>query len=98
MSYVVGSISVLQRKTTSGDSPAANNLGGERGSTILQPGYRRNKIARSFETPTLWESNVEVPLRDGTSLRADIFRPVDDGQRVPVLLVWSPYGKSGTGE
>jgi predicted acyl esterase len=38
-----------------------------------------------------------MPLRDGHSLRADIFRPASVGDaRVPALVVWSPYGKTGT--
>ncbi len=38
------------------------------------------------------EKNVDVPLRDGTALRADIYRPAGDG-RHPVLLQRTPYNK-----
>ncbi len=38
------------------------------------------------------EKNVPVRLRDGTVLRADVFRPPGDG-RHPVLLTHGPYGK-----
>jgi putative CocE/NonD family hydrolase len=36
--------------------------------------------------------DVPVPLRDGIQLRANVFRPGDDG-RYPVLLTRLPYGK-----
>ncbi|KAK4539777.1 hypothetical protein LTR36_010365 [Oleoguttula mirabilis] len=35
-------------------------------------------------------------MRDGTILRADIFRP-HGSEQVPAMLVWSPYGKTGAG-
>lgn len=40
----------------------------------------------------LVEKNVDVPLRDGTRLRADVYRP-QDGERHPVLLQRTPYNK-----
>jgi uncharacterized protein len=36
--------------------------------------------------------DVPLPMRDGTSLRADVFRPLEAG-RYPVLLSYGPYGK-----
>jgi len=36
--------------------------------------------------------DVPVPLRDGIQLRANVYRPNDDG-RYPVLLTRLPYGK-----
>ncbi len=36
--------------------------------------------------------DVEVPMRDGTILRANVYRPAGDG-RWPVLLTRLPYGK-----
>jgi len=39
------------------------------------------------------EKNVMIPLRDGTGLAADIFRPGTKG-RYPVIVVRTPYGKS----
>lgn len=38
------------------------------------------------------EKNVDVPMRDGVLLRANIFRPSGDGQ-YPGLLLRTPYGK-----
>ena len=36
--------------------------------------------------------DVEAQMRDGTTLRANVYRPVGDGQW-PVLLTRLPYGK-----
>jgi uncharacterized protein len=38
------------------------------------------------------EKNVDVPMRDGVLLRANVFRPAGDG-RYPGLLLRTPYGK-----
>jgi putative CocE/NonD family hydrolase len=38
------------------------------------------------------EKNVDAKMRDGTILRADVFRPAADGQ-YPVLLQRTPYNK-----
>jgi putative CocE/NonD family hydrolase len=40
------------------------------------------------------EHNVMVPMRDGTGLAADVFRPDAPG-RFPVLVTRGPYGKDG---
>ena len=40
------------------------------------------------------ERNVAAKMRDGVTLRADIYRPKADGQ-FPVLLVRTPYDKQG---
>ena len=41
-----------------------------------------------------FERNVEIPMRDGTILRADMYSPDDDGPH-PVLLSRTPYNKQG---
>lgn len=38
------------------------------------------------------QRDVSIPLRDGTRIYADIFRPADETP-VPALLAWGPYGK-----
>jgi putative CocE/NonD family hydrolase len=44
----------------------------------------------------LLEKNVEARMRDGTILRADLYRPATDG-RHPVLLQRTPYNKEFLG-
>ena len=40
----------------------------------------------------LYENNVEIPMRDGVILRADVWRP-DDGDPHPAVVVRTPYQK-----
>jgi hypothetical protein len=63
---------------------------------VLPKGHKRYPRSRPFPVATIYERDVEIPMRDGTKLRADIFRPEDTGS-VPAILPWSPYGKTGTG-
>ena len=52
--------------------------------------------ARREEDGLLIERNVEVPLRDGTRILVDIYRPAAGAEAdLPILLGWSPYGKHG---
>jgi uncharacterized protein len=47
------------------------------------------------ETSVMVERNVESVMRDGTVLRADVYRPVSDvGDPRPVLLNRTPYDKT----
>ena len=39
------------------------------------------------------ERNLSVPLRDGTRIYVDVYRPADRPADLPLLLGWSPYGK-----
>src|SRR6516162_11629769 len=39
------------------------------------------------------EKNIDVPMRDGTILRADLYRP-DTPEKLPVLLNRTPYNKA----
>ena len=42
------------------------------------------------------QENVDIPMRDGVILRADIFRPADDNAGpYPVLMARTPYNKTG---
>ena len=51
----------------------------------LKDEYRRSTSVAS-------QTNVEIPMRDGVILRADVYRPAGAG-RHPVLLQRIPYGK-----
>lgn len=46
------------------------------------------------EYAVTYESNVPVRMRDGVTLRADVYRPRADG-KFPVLLERTPYNKYG---
>ena len=38
------------------------------------------------------ESLIHIPMRDGCSLAADLYRPSSDG-RFPTILIQTPYGR-----
>jgi uncharacterized protein len=39
------------------------------------------------------DRNLNVPLRDGTRIYIDLYRPANRLSALPLLLGWSPYGK-----
>jgi len=53
-------------------------------STVALAGETRESV--------VFEADVMLPMRDGTRLAANIFRPKTDG-RFPVILLRTPYGK-----
>ncbi|KAJ4996569.1 hypothetical protein K4K48_008328 [Colletotrichum sp. SAR 10_66] len=66
---------------------------------ILPQGWVREPGRRHLKEDMIWEKDVAIPLRDGVKIRADIFRPAKlEGQKLPALLPWSPYGKTGSGD
>ena len=92
-------IAVSQRDLQPVDSPLSKWTGLRPEMLTLSAGHVKEPGRHSFPADTLFERDVVIPLRDGHSLRADVFRPagVDHGDRVPALVVWSPYGKTGSG-
>ena len=54
-------------------------------------------VLSAIKYETTHEKNLEVPMRDGTILRANVTRPAAKG-RFPVLLERSPYNKEGGSE
>ncbi|KAL1632208.1 hypothetical protein SLS56_003942 [Neofusicoccum ribis] len=67
---------------------------------ILQKGHTRQSGRRPFDVDTVFERDVAVKLRDGTTIYTDIFRPTSSDERshkVPAIIPWSPYGKTGRG-
>ncbi len=57
------------------------------------PGLRCNKVEHVDGMEITWD--VAVPLRDGTKIYVDIFKPEHSSHPLPVLMTWSPYGKHG---
>ncbi|MEV6554405.1 CocE/NonD family hydrolase [Nocardia sp. NPDC051756] len=71
----------------------------------LTGGAEAQNWARSVDGPDLYpqmtvERDVRVPMSDGITLRADVYRPADAGGRaidaeLPVVFVFTPYSKLG---
>jgi predicted acyl esterase len=74
-----------------------NYDGPEYSITVLQKGHIRKPGYAPFQVDTIYEKDIKIVLRDGKTIRADIFRPAIPGAKIPVLMAWSPYGKTGRG-
>lgn len=66
----------------------------EPGTRILPKGFQVDPIFKPLPVDIVFEKDVPVKLRDGVTIYTDIFRPADT-ENVPVIVAWSPYGKSG---
>jgi len=53
------------------------------------------RVAAEEKYEVIVQRNIAAKMRDGTTLRADIYRPKADG-KFPVLLTRTPYDKTGT--
>ncbi len=62
--------------------------------TLLTAGFRTTPQFRPLPVDIVFERDTAVTLRDGITIYVDVFRPVGPEQ-VPVIVAWSPYGKSG---
>ncbi len=61
---------------------------------ILPKGYRLQECRMPLPCEMICEQDVAIPVRDGTILYADIYRPVDETP-VPAILAWGSWGKRG---
>jgi putative CocE/NonD family hydrolase len=59
---------------------------------IVSAGFSLLEPNQAAELPYVCELNVKIPMRDGTALAANVYRPKQDG-RYPVILTRTPYGK-----
>lgn len=68
------------------------------GTTVLKAGHVKESGRRPFGRDTAYDRDAPVPMRDGVKLYTDIFRPADsETNKVPAVLLWGPYGKTGNG-
>jgi uncharacterized protein len=59
---------------------------------LCDPATARNELRRNIRG-IVKATDVRIPLRDGTYVCADVFRPADDGPH-PVILSQGVYGKA----
>jgi predicted acyl esterase len=64
------------------------------GTRVLPAGFQTTPQFRPLPVDIVFEKDTAVTLRDGTTIYVDVFRPVG-AEKVPVIVAWSPYGKSG---
>ena len=66
----------------------------EPGTRTLPAGFQIDPRFRSIPVEIVLDKDVAVTLRDGATVYVDVLRPVGTDP-VPVIVAWSPYGKSG---
>ncbi|WP_286254200.1 CocE/NonD family hydrolase [Streptomyces graminofaciens] len=64
------------------------------GTTVFPKGSVNDEGALPLPVDIRLDRDVAIPLTDGTTLFGDIYRPTTD-EKVPVILVWTPYTKNG---
>ncbi|WLH14776.1 CocE/NonD family hydrolase [Pseudomonas hefeiensis] len=89
----VGNIEVLFRPSTPVEE--SSYPGFNQGSYILPKGSVHREGGMPLTCDILVEQDVPIRLRDGVTVRTDVYRPVD-AVNVPAIVGWSPYGKRGS--
>ena len=65
----------------------------EPGTRTLSAGFQIGSQFRSLPTDIVFDKDIAVTLRDGVTIYVDVLRP-PGAEKVPVIVAWSPYGKS----
>lgn len=84
---------ILFRESTPLSDPRARYQGFAPGEQVLKAGTVMREGARPLPCDILFQRDVAVTLRDGTTIYTDVFRPVT-AEKVPGIVAWSPYGKN----
>ena len=77
------------------DTPKFRYNGFCPGSTVLPKGWLKEEGMLPLPCDIIFDRDVSIPLRDGTTIYADVFRPVTD-EKVPVLFASTMFGKYGS--
>jgi hypothetical protein len=85
------------RKALPLKAPRARYTGFKPGKVILPKGSIRRVGAKPLPVDIVFERDVALKMRDGTTIYTDIFRPAKEG-KYPALIAWSPYGKEIGGQ
>lgn len=88
---------VPYRKALPIDAPRARYPGFKPGTVVLKKGTVRREGALPLPCNIVFERDVALRMRDGTTIYTDVFRP-ESSSRYPALVAWSPYGKEIGGQ
>ena len=80
------------------ERPAASDVKQKAGRESRKPKVERSHVAtvtpeKSAQSNVIVERDVKIPMRDKTILRADVFRPANEGT-YPVLMARTAYGRN----
>jgi predicted acyl esterase len=85
-------VEIIYRPANPLDAPGALVPPLQPGTTVLPKGSVHAEGGMPLPCDIRLDRDLAVPLRDGTVLYGDVYRPTGDEQ-VPVILVLTPYGK-----
>jgi hypothetical protein len=90
---------VYRKLIPAADHPVFNYNGFAPGRSIIKKGHVKSAGHRAFPVDVIFERDVSITMRDGVRIYTDVFRPINsDTTKVPAIIPWSPYGKTGTGK
>jgi predicted acyl esterase len=64
------------------------------GPRILQAGVVYFEGHAPLLTDILLEQDIPIPMRDGETIFADVYRPANTNEKVPAIICNGPYGKT----
>ncbi|YCK79849.1 CocE/NonD family hydrolase (plasmid) [Arthrobacter sp. D3-18] len=64
---------------------------------LFPAGHKTGRGKPPLTTPITVTRDLPIPLRDGVTIYADVYRPADVTDGIPAIMGWGPYGKGGTG-
>ena len=64
------------------------------GTKVLPAGFQTTPQFHAIPVDIVFDKDAAVTLRDGSTIYVDVFRPAGI-EKAPVIVAWSPYGKSG---
>ena len=77
------------------ESPGFRFSGFHPGSTVLPRGWQKRPDTLPLPCAVRFDRDQAIPLRDGTLIYADIYRP-DTEDKVPAILASTMFGKNGS--
>ncbi|KAF7515322.1 hypothetical protein PCG10_003391 [Penicillium crustosum] len=89
--------SVAFRRAMDPSAARSRYTGFNQSTEVLKKGSIRRHGAKALVSDILFERDVPMKLRDGTTIYTDVFRPVGN-YPVPAIIAWSPYGKEVGGQ
>lgn len=88
-------ISVAWQSAQSIEDPKFRYNGFCPSTTVLKKGWLKEEGMMPLPCDIVYDRDVAIPLRDGTTVYADVFRPVTE-EPVPVLFASTMFGKYGS--
>lgn len=85
-------IKFAQSEAAFTEDPNVTALFGELKATLRSPAQARNHLRRTL-IGIQKMTDVQIPMRDGSSLLGDIYRPIDEG-KYPAIVGVGAYGKA----